>query len=126
MKWLAGAMAGAALALASSAQACSPPPVPNGAHRPPPTARAPPQAPVVIRLVALESASFPATARARVLEVVRGPYRTGQVIQVQPNAGSVCGPDRIDRGQAGLIYTGLPARPGGPVPLPHFWREPRR
>jgi len=126
MNWVAGAMAvaGAALTVAAPAHACSPP-VPNGSHRPPARAPEPPsRAPVIIRLVALESATFPATARARILEVVRGPYRTGQIIQIQPGPGSTCGPNRIERGSAGLIYTRLPARPGGPVPLPPFWHEP--
>ena len=84
------------------------------------------KAPIHIRIIALETASFPATARVRVLEVKQGPYRLGQIIRVLPAPGSVCGPDRILKDQQGMIASMyLPKRKTDPVPFSGFIRDPK-
>ena len=101
----------------SLAYACSHPPVSQREPRPvSKTAKS--VAPLLLRIVALESATFPKPARARVLEVGRGPYKVGQIIRIQPVPGSVCGPERIAKNARGLIEGPyLPKRPTDPIPF---------
>ena len=79
------------------------------------------KASLILRISALETASFPATARVRVLEAIRGPFTAGQIILVQPAPGSVCGPERILKGQKGMIASAyLSKRKGDPVSFSGF------
>jgi hypothetical protein len=107
---------------AAGAQACSPPP--DG------YALAPRAIPLgsggALEIVALESATFPHAARARILTVASAPYKVGQIIRVQPQPGSICGPYRVARGTRGFFLVNGKGASGGPIPLGSFvrvWRS---
>lgn len=119
-------MAACSLFLATlPSHACTPPPVAKQGRGHPIPHALPVKAPLVIRIRALESASFPATARARVLEVKRGPFKVGQIIRVQPVPSSICGPDRIAKNESGVISSAyLPKRTADPLPFFGFVAAP--
>lgn len=112
--------------LPSSADACTPPARGEVNKSPPRRNVKTVSANVLIRFVALESASFRETARARVLEARRGPFTVGQVILVKPMPGSICGPERIVKGASGWIETVYsPKRRSDPLPFFGF-TKPRK
>lgn len=71
--------------------------------------RAPIESPIALRVEALETANFPQSATVRILAVLKGPYRPGQVISVQ-TIGNMCDEygRRIAKGSRGTMSAAWP------------------
>lgn len=77
--------------------------------------RPPIESPVALRIEALETATFPQSARAKILEVLKGPFRPGQEITLRTN-GNMCDDygRSIVKGSRGTISA---TPPNGQTPM---------
>lgn len=83
--------------------------------------RAPTESPIALRIEALETASFPQAPTVRVLAVLKGPYKAGQVIRVKLS-GNMCDPHgrKIIKGSHGTISASLPSG-REPIAFSGYW-----